>query len=244
MRVGSRKEEWWSEQGWWVKNWRSSGLKDVPSPRWEEIIVLEASKVLIHNACNPFFCIRVHISVPNPNPSLETSPGMTIAATLLVDSGNTHKALRNKFAAKKAPLKHTKHAHHEITGFKWSNQTYYHTTKSFFNYGNQTFLFLIPPLKEMYNRIPWRTWIRHHRNLIDWPNFSRDSLIHKPTSRDHWQWPPRNWFTIHQTKQPKIPDRPILVNDHLVSSIPQISLDISELETMRLSRKIVRGFVF
>lgn len=99
----------------------------MPFPSCEEVVGTGASKVLIHNACDPCLFIRAPISIPRP--SVDTSPNLNVMAKILFDSGPTHKALRTGFNAKKGLLDPSTCTPCEISGFYGSTQTSNHWIK-------------------------------------------------------------------------------------------------------------------
>lgn len=135
---------------------------------------------MICNACDPYLFIRVPISVPQNSVDHDV--------TMLVDSGFSHATLANCFTAKKAFLHHTTRSSREITGFDEATQKSNHLIHLRIDHKNQTFLFLITRLKDLYNDILGVPWIRHHGHVIHWPNHAWEQPI-IPTAKAGLSYP-------------------------------------------------------
>lgn len=79
---------------------------------------------------------------------------------IVIDWGSTHKALRNLFAANNGLLDHTTSTGHDISGLNGYTQAYDHLINLKIDYETRTFLFLITKLKNLYNEILERAWIK------------------------------------------------------------------------------------
>lgn len=93
----------------------------------KRLLEWQKKKSLIKDACDPHFFIKVLISVPYPNPYLDTPHFSTGTTTVLADFGPTDKARCDWISTKKGPLKHANHGCCEIADFYGCTHTSNHT---------------------------------------------------------------------------------------------------------------------